>query len=82
MVCVPSRSWLIVRTQSKSAEMTMGEFKSSSIAARQRFTSSDGSTVEESAGLILPSVSMPFIRRSRPFSAACNASLEKSSVER
>lgn len=50
--------------------------------ARQRFSNSAGSTVETAAGSILSNVSMPFIRRSRPFSAACSASFEKSSVER
>ena len=82
MLCCPSTSWLMMRTQSNSAEMTIGEFRSSSIASAQRVSSSAGSTVETSAGLIFPSVSMPFIRRSSPFSAACRASFEKSSVER
>ena len=82
MVCLPSTSELIVRTQSKSAEMTIGEFRSSSIAARQRVSSSAGSTVDTAAGFTLSSASIPFIRRSSPFSAACSASFEKSSVER
>ena len=82
MLCCPSTSWLMMRTQSNSAEMAIGEFRSSSIAARQRFSSSEGSIVDVSAGLTFPSASTPFIRRSSPFSAACRASFEKSSVER
>ena len=82
MRCRPSAIWLMIRTQSKSAEMTIGEFRSSSIASRQRHSNSAGSTVESSDGRSFESVSTPFIRRSSPFSAACNASFEKSSVER
>ena len=71
-----------MRTQSNNAEMTIGELRSSAIASAQRVSSSAGFTVEAAAGLIFPKASIPFIRRSSPFSAACKASFEKSSVER